>query len=85
MTFNIILIILKIVIKSLKVLIQEADLTKQEAYQNVFTEYPDVVTARDLAKMLGISIVKAYQLLKSGSIRCFRIGTEYRIPKVYVL
>ena len=74
MTFNIILIILKIVIKSLKVLIQEADLTK-----------PDVVTARDLAKMLGISIVKAYQLLKSGSIRCFRIGTEYRIPKVYVL
>ena len=44
-----------------------------------------MVTARDLAKMLGISIVKAYQLLKSGSIRCFRIGTEYRIPKVYVL
>ncbi len=54
-------------------------------YQNVFAEYPDVLTSHDIAKMLGVSLVKVYQLLKSGSIQSFKIGSEYRIPKVYVL
>ena len=57
----------------------------QNIYQTVFTDFPDVVTADGLCKMLGICEKTAYKLLKEGKIRSFMIGNTYRIPKVFVL
>lgn len=52
---------------------------------SIFNEYPDVVGHSDLCAMLGISKNTAYGLLKSGKIRCRRIGRIYKIPKQEVI
>lgn len=61
--------------------------TKQQEtmYNAVFSEYPDVVTADELGEMLGISRASVYKMLKTNQIRSFRIGSGYKIPKLYVL
>ncbi len=51
----------------------------------VFSDYPDVVSVDDLCRMLSISTVTAYRLLKERQIESFRIGHVYKIPKLYVL
>ena len=54
--------------------------------REMFTEYPDVVDAKQLREMLGgISRKLAYRLLTSGELRCVRIGRSYRIPKLCVI
>ncbi|MCI8810645.1 MAG: helix-turn-helix domain-containing protein [Oscillibacter sp.] len=54
--------------------------------QRMFENYPDVVEADDLCKMLGgISRKLAYRLLASGEIKSVRIGHTYKIPKIYVI
>jgi excisionase family DNA binding protein len=61
-------------------------MTSDEAYQNIFREYPDVVNVKQLCKMLGgIGERTAYRLLHSGNINFITIGRSYRIPKVSVI
>lgn len=61
------------------------ELTLQTSNNAVFSDYPDVVSVDDLCRMLNISSVTAYRLLKSREIESMRIGHIYKIPKVYVL
>ena len=42
----------------------------REMYKLMFTEYPDIVTVKDLQAMLGISRHAAYDLLGEGEISC---------------
>ena len=57
-----------------------------EVYQTIFKEYPDVVTVKQLCKMLGgIGEKTGYRLLHSGAIRYITIGRSYRIPKLDVI
>ena len=51
----------------------------------IFTEYPDVVGVKELTKMLGIGMNKAYEILQSNQIKNFMIGNKYRIPKTSVI
>ena len=44
----------------------------REMYKLMFTEYPDIVTVKDLQAMLGISRHAAYDLLGEGEISCIR-------------
>jgi excisionase family DNA binding protein len=61
-------------------------LKPDEAYQNIFRDYPDVVNVKQLCKMLGsIGEKTGYRLLHSGKIRYFTIGRSYRIPKINVI
>lgn len=57
----------------------------REMYKLMFTEYPDIVTAKDLQTMLGISRHAAYDLLGEGEISCIRLGNAYKIPKINVI
>lgn len=57
---------------------------KNEAYQTLFTEYPDIVTVSQMGEMLGISTKSAYRLLKENKIEHFRIGRIYKIPKLHI-
>ena len=58
----------------------------KDLYKVMFTEYPDVVDAEQLGKMLGgISIKTVYRLLKEGIIKSLHVGREYKIPKVFVV
>lgn len=51
----------------------------------MFPDYPDIVTVRQLTKMLGISRALAYDLINDGEIQAVMIGKSYKIPKVNVI
>ena len=51
----------------------------------IFTEYPDVVGVKELTKMLGICMNKAYEIFQSNQIKNFMIGNKYRILKTSVI
>lgn len=53
--------------------------------QEMFADYPDVVSQKELQQMLGISRSKAYDLLQQGKIKSRKIGTKYKIPKVNII
>lgn len=52
---------------------------------NIFTNYPDVVSIDDLKKMLNIGRNTAYKLLNENKIKAIRIGKKYIIPKSSVI
>lgn len=43
--------------------------TIKENYQMMFTSYPDLVTIKQLTKMLGIGVTLAYRLVKSNTFQ----------------
>ena len=51
----------------------------------LFSDYPDVMTAQQLRTALGIGRLGAYQLLEEGKIQSFKIGNTYKIPKTAVI
>ncbi|MDY5510276.1 helix-turn-helix domain-containing protein [Dysosmobacter sp.] len=54
--------------------------------EKLFSEYPDVVTVKQMCSMLGgISMKTAYRLLEDGTIRYLKIGKSFKIPKVYII
>ena len=46
-----------------------------------FSEYPDVMTPKQVQVALNIGRTWTYRLLKSGKIPSFRVGKSYRIAK----
>ena len=54
--------------------------------EKMFAGYPDVVNVDQLREMLGgIGYNAAYGLLHDGSIRFFKIGKAFRIPKINII
>jgi excisionase family DNA binding protein len=51
----------------------------------MFSEYPDVVSVDDLAKMLHIGKNKAYELVSTDVIQSIRVGKKHLIPKYRVI
>ena len=47
----------------------------------LFTNYPDIVDVKTMAKMLHVGLNTAYTLVDSGAIASVRIGRMHRIPK----
>lgn len=60
-------------------------LSKRDAYSVMFKNYPDVVTADQMGRMLGISCKTVYRLLKENKIEHFMVGRTYKIPKIHIL
>lgn len=56
-----------------------------QAYQYMFTNYPDVVTVKQLAEMLGICDKRAYELIRNGDIQALPCSKSYKIAKIYVI
>ena len=59
--------------------------TIKENYQMMFTSYPDLVTIKQLTKMLDIGVTLAYRLVKNNIISGFKVGREYKIPKANII
>ena len=59
-------------------------MTKQY-YKTMLRDYPDILNADELMKLLKISKKTAYKLLKENRIKHIKTGREYRIPKIYVI
>lgn len=51
----------------------------------MFSEYNDIVSVDDVTRMLHLSRVTVYKLLKSGRIRTLKVGKKYIIPKKNVI
>ena len=47
-------------------------------------DYPDVLTVKQMAGILGIGLHSAYRLVKEKRIGCVRVGKRILIPKVCV-
>lgn len=47
-------------------------------------DYPDVLTVKQMAGILGIGLNSAYRLVKEKRIGCVRVGKRILIPKVCV-
>lgn len=45
---------------------------------------PDVITVREMAKLLGVSNNYAYKLLKEGAIGYRKVGHRILVPKICV-
>ena len=58
---------------------------KAEKVYEMFTEYDDVVSVDDVSKMLHLSKVTVYDLLKSGRIHTLKVGKRYIIPKKSII
>ena len=59
---------------------------KRAEYQELFQQYPDVVTIPELCTMLGgIAENTARKLLRGGQIKYYYIRTTYFIPKENVI
>lgn len=57
-----------------------------EVIEDIFDEYPDVVSFEQLQEMLGnIGRTLAYKLLQNKEIESFKCGRSYRILKSKVI
>ena len=57
----------------------------RQAVTRMFESYPDVITAKDLQKMLGIGHNTTYELLRSHTIPNIKVGRQIRISKQSVI
>lgn len=48
------------------------------------TEYIDLITIDELCELLMIGRTTAYNLLRSGEVKAFKIGRVWKISKVSV-
>ncbi|MDD6011994.1 MAG: helix-turn-helix domain-containing protein [Oscillospiraceae bacterium] len=48
-------------------------------------DWPDVLTVKQMAKLLGVGVNAAYQLVNDGSIGSCRIGKSIRVPKLCIV
>ena len=61
-------------------------MTAAKRKEKMFSDYPDVVTVKQMCSMLGVIGMKtAYALLESGQIRYTKIGKSFKIPKVFII
>ncbi|GHV40111.1 hypothetical protein FACS189490_04820 [Clostridia bacterium] len=51
----------------------------------MFDGYSDVVTVKDLEKMLDVGRNTAYNLIKSGEVGSIKVKSQIRIPKESVI
>lgn len=51
----------------------------------LFEEYPELVSVKDLMNMLGIGRVLAYKLISDKNVKAVKIGREYKIVKNSVI
>ena len=56
-----------------------------EVTEDIFSDYPDVVTVEQLKEMLHIEKTFAYKLLKNNIIEAFKCGRSYRILKSKII
>lgn len=56
-----------------------------EVTEDIFDNYPDVITVEQLEEMLHIEKTFAYKLLKNNIIEAFKCGRSYRILKSKVI
>ena len=52
---------------------------------NLFTDYNEIVSVKDIMQMIGVGRGKALKLLREGKIKSVRMGLKYIVPKQSVI
>lgn len=60
-------------------------MTDYEAYDKVFSEYPDVVTVKEISQMLGLGIRNTYKLVADGKLHSLNCCKKIMVTKVEVI
>lgn len=58
---------------------------RKNAIRFMLNSYPDVMSIEEMCKALSIGKKTGYKLLRTGQIRCLKIGRAYRIPKINLM
>ncbi len=53
--------------------------------ENTFSDYPEIVSVKQMQMMLKIGRNKAYALIDNGDIKTVRIGRVHKIPKINII
>ena len=48
-------------------------MTDYEAYDKLFSKYPDIVTVKDVSEMLGLGIRNTYKLFSDGKLHSLNV------------
>ena len=51
----------------------------------MFSDYPEMMSINDIKNALRIGRSTAYNLVRSGEIRSFKIGSTFRVPKTFLI
>ena len=54
-------------------------------YNSLFSDFPDVLSVKQLQSALQIGRNKAYELIKNNSLKYFKVGKEIKIPKQFLI
>jgi excisionase family DNA binding protein len=57
----------------------------ETAYKNMLTEYPDLLTAGQVAKILGTTRQTVYGLIDYGYLFAIKVGKAYKIAKIKLI
>lgn len=47
----------------------------------MFEQYDDILTVEEVAEILKIGLTQAYRILRSGHLKGFKEGKDWKIPK----
>ena len=59
-------------------------ISQEDMYQIMFREFPDVMTLKEVCKILGVSTKTGYKLIADGQLHALKVGRSYRVPKIYL-
>lgn len=51
----------------------------------MFEQYDDILTINELAETLKIGTTQAYRIVRSGKIKAFKEGKDWKVPKDSVI
>lgn len=52
---------------------------------NLFSDYNDIVSVKDIMQMIGVGRAKVLKLLQDGKIKSVKMGLKYIVPKQSVI
>ena len=47
----------------------------------MFEQYDDILTIEEVAELLRIGMTQAYRIVRSGNLKGYKEGKEWKIPK----
>ena len=59
--------------------------TIDECYLMMFSEYDDIVTAQEAARMLRLPQKRIYRMFRSGELKSIKLGRDLRTCKLWII
>ena len=63
----------------------EEILSSETAYEPMFSDYPEILTVKDITKILGVHPNKVYELVKEGVLPKIPCCRYIKVAKIYVI